>query len=261
MQTRRQKKRLLAVHKIQRRYREHRYMSSILDPITLDNLTRPLYKYVNTSTNHVQYFQLEPLLQFLASTGDFRNPVDRRPFNQIQLASIRRRATSCGFDPPCLDIEQLQRTRSQQVLLADMLSFFSDELSMKIGVALEICSTTSFGAPEYILLLLNWCHSMKVTMLRLLTFVINFESGCAVAAEGVRAIHSQLKTATQEAISGPEYHNEGWVRFVEQVVDCLFNGVNSEFTTPNLERWLGQVVNYMPLASSFNTTSATLAAT
>ena len=244
--TRLQKKRHAAAFIIQKRFREHRHMAAVIDPITLDPLSKPIYKYVNTSTNHVHYFQLAPLLEFMSSTGDFRNPVDRRPFNQVQLRTIQRRAVEEGLETPCLDIEQLRRTRSQQVLLADMLSFFSDELSLKIGVALEICSTTTFVFQEYVILLLNWCHSMKVTMLRLLTFVLNFESGCVAAAEGVRSLYTALKSSTREAISGPNYHHAGYVSFVDSVIDHLFSGSETEFSTADIERWLGRVVNYTP---------------
>ena len=109
------------------------------DPITLDNLQYPLFFHVTESQTFA--FHAPTLINYIASTGDFRNPYTRHEFNIVE---IRRLQKHSNIDLAST-IEERQRKREQDIARESLLHFLYSDCLSQVELCLD--ELTKFSQP------------------------------------------------------------------------------------------------------------------
>ena len=149
VQTRRQRKLFKAASKVQQAYRNHVSVRSNVDPITLEHISRPFYKCVDPETNVVSYFAMNPFVDYLECTGDFRHPTTRRPLHPAQVFRLQQEAARAGRVTHVFDrMRELERRRKEDIQIQSTLDYFVERVEGMVDIALEICSTVDFTELE-----------------------------------------------------------------------------------------------------------------
>ena len=158
---------------IQNKIRDHKFVAAQKDPITLDNLETPVFRCVGLHTNHVHYFQVQSLIDYLRATGDFRNPLDRQPFHPVQIRMLEKialRFGCTGADSLVHDMDALENKRRRQIDYDNIVGVFYSDVETVLQVGLEVCAAYNFSVYEVCIMLVNWCCRFKIACLKLLIF-------------------------------------------------------------------------------------------
>lgn len=226
VQTRSQRRRLArAAVTIQENVRAHLSIRENIDPITLDPVSNPVYRHVDTETNHVSYLSLEPLLDYLEATGDFRHPSTRSRFHPAQVLALQRQAARDlpGRDTRVFrDMQDLERRRKVDLQMNSTLDLLVERLLALVSVGLEVCASFDLSHTEHIIMLGPWTCSVHVAASTLHGFLLSWEGGPS-AEEVFGRVAQQSRDRIQAALSGPMYHSEMYARYVRQVVDTMFD--------------------------------------
>lgn len=226
VQTRSQRRRLArAALTIQESVREHLSVRRHIDPITLDPVSKPVYRHVDTETNHVSYLNLEPLLDFLEATGDFRHPATRSRFHPAQVLALQHQAARDLPDRETRvfqDMQVLERRRKEELQMNSTLNLLVERLLALVSVGLEVCASIDLSHTEHIIMLGPWTCSVHVAADTLHGFLLSWEGGPSVE-EVFGRLAQQSRDRIQAALSGPMYHSEMYARYVRQVVDTMFD--------------------------------------
>lgn len=117
---------------IQRAWRRRLARKGQIDPITMGPLEPPVFTSVG-ETGHEHHFSAVPLAEFVRESGDFRNPVTRVEFNEIE---IRRLVRLTGMEE-LLDVEERKRQRMERLQRESLRGFFESEITTAIDAFIE----------------------------------------------------------------------------------------------------------------------------
>ena len=222
MQMRRRQK---ASRLIQSRVREHLQVRNCVDPITLEPIARPYYRCVDLKSNHVSYFDLSSLLDFLESTGDFRHPISREPLHPAQVLALQNQALrelpqrKCSVYAQMADLERKRKEASE---MRAMFEFLSERILLLVDVSLEMCSAVELRHMEIMAMLTPWAMSVQMAIVTLQTFLCSWEDR-PPAEDVIEQILSAANARYDAAISGPYYHSELHVQFSRSVLRGLLH--------------------------------------
>jgi hypothetical protein len=113
---------------VQRRWRKLR---GLTDPITMDRIQRP-FVYIDENGSET-WFDSHVLASYILSSGDYRNPLTRKPFN---MCEVRRLAKISGVH----DILNTEKRKEERALTQERNSlrdFFLSELEHDLEVIRE----------------------------------------------------------------------------------------------------------------------------
>lgn len=117
---------------IQRAWRRFQGRKGRVDPITMGPLEPPVFTCVG-ETGHEHHFSAVPLAEFVRESGDFRNPITRVEFNEIE---VRRLVRLTGMEE-ILDVEERKRQRMERLQRESLRGFFESEITNAIDSFIE----------------------------------------------------------------------------------------------------------------------------
>tara|TARA_B110000238_G_scaffold184914_1_gene212708 strand:- start:33 stop:803 length:771 start_codon:yes stop_codon:yes gene_type:complete len=238
MRTRYQTRRYNAATKIQQRMREHIYLKSQIDPITMDHMHKPVYRCVDIETNKITYLQLDSFIQFLEHVGDFRNPINRKCLNPLQIKTLQCQANrelptlTRVYDNMC----ELEQKRKEELEFRSVIGYLSTNVYSVLEVGIEICATIEFSSYETCIMLISWCCSLKITILKMLTYL---QSNLHFTGN-VEFIYNNCLSKLNDAVSGPYFHDEMCIQYIHKTVDHLLKPIQ------DIECWVSEVREFMP---------------
>ena len=109
---------------LQRRWR---FFRNLQDPITLDRIQKR-FLYIDDDGNEM-WFDATVLASFIKSSGDYRNPLTRKPFNIVE---VRRLAKASGI-MEILDVEAGRKHRELIAQRDSLRDFFCGELETDLA--------------------------------------------------------------------------------------------------------------------------------
>ena len=167
VQTRSQRKHSAAVT-VQKAVRDHLYMKLKIDPISLDKLEKPVFKYVNSETNFTQYFSTKWLHEYITKSGDVRYPTDRTEMNPIELTRLFNLAKAYGLVTKFETLEVLKTRRKTLQEQDSMIEYLNTKILELFNIGVDICNESSFSFYERLSMILHWqqelFHSMIVAL-------------------------------------------------------------------------------------------------
>ena len=131
---------------IQRCWRQYQHFKGKSDPITLEQLKRPIFVAV-TSDGHEYYFSAKSLAMYIEESGDYRNPYTREEFNAIE---IRRLVRLSGVQT-ILDVEECKQHRMERLQRDSLRSFFEEEVVTVVNNFVDYARTHTFFNAGYLI--------------------------------------------------------------------------------------------------------------
>ena len=101
------------------------------DPITLDTIKYPLFFHVTKTQTFA--FHAPTLIQYIASTGDFRNPFTRQQFNVVEIRRLQKYST---IDLASTIFER-QRKRQEDIARESLLTFLYSNCLSQVELCLD----------------------------------------------------------------------------------------------------------------------------
>lgn len=244
VQTRSQTKKLhRAASKVQKAFRAHAVVREKVDPITLEQISKPFFRCVDIETNAVSYFGLNSLIDFLECTGDFRHPITRRPLHPAQIYSLQKQAARAGRNTTVFQRMQLLTQRRTRVLeVESTLEFFLDKLEGMVNVVLEICSTADFTELEMMVMIVPWTRCFRDGVICLLSVLqawqeYHDEHSIPLSMQG---FGSRMVHKLSSALSSPTYYSEPSMQFVMTLVGEMLRA------RPTVVEWIQDVYVVVP---------------
>jgi hypothetical protein len=123
------------IQQVWKRYVKYR---NVIDPITLDRIQHPIFVAV-TPDGHEYCFSAVSLAMYIRESGDYRNPMTRAEFNQIEIQRLVRLSGITEI----LNVQERKEERAEQIQRNSLRAFFEEEVVASIETFLNYISTNS----------------------------------------------------------------------------------------------------------------------
>ncbi len=123
---------------IQRAWRAYVKFKNVTDPITLGPIQHPVFVAV-TPDGHEYYFSAVPLAMYIKESGDYRNPMTRAEFNQIEIQRLVRLSDIADI----LNVQERKQERAEAIQRNSLRAFFEEEVVHAIDTFMLYISTNN----------------------------------------------------------------------------------------------------------------------
>lgn len=123
---------------LQRAWRVYVKFKNVTDPITLGPIQHPVFVAV-IPDGHEYYFSAVPLAMYIQESGDYRNPMTRVEFNQIEIQRLVRLSSVAGI----LNVQERKQERAESIQRNSLRVFFEEEVVHAIDTFVLYISTNN----------------------------------------------------------------------------------------------------------------------
>lgn len=129
-----------------------------VDPLTLDRIKSPVFTVVDADGKE-RHFGARTLAAFIESSGDFRNPLTRVPFLQVEILRLARLSGNIEI----LQRNQLEMERRARIEEESLSLFFESEMETHLDQLFDVLSRgASLFQGHHVRLALITSHLVRV---------------------------------------------------------------------------------------------------
>lgn len=203
---------------------KHLFPNRRQDPITLGQLTCPIFKHVHKKDNSTTYFHAPTLAQYIQSSGDYRNPLTREALNIVETRRLERLAK---IVLPDIDIVTTMTAnlfaRKARLERQAMLEYLQQATLSAVDDALTCAASLDIPITQKIYRC-NWTYFPRIqnSIVRL----ANYDRDNQVYS----SMKSTILSTIQEANNSHLYYDECVLDLTSVVVTAAFNRFSPDGT-------------------------------